>query len=713
MLAAALLALGMHTHDAHALGLGAIKTKSVLGEPFRAEIALLGTDGPPPGSTCFSIDTPVSASGDDLPWLTNARIRTQGNTIYISSPLSINEPIVMVGLKVACGYELAREYAVLLEPAGRTIAEELPEPAVAAASTATANTAPVARRQRDAANSSAEPSGSASRDTSEGASPPKPKARKPRRSTPSVQAPDRLFVAPPIDSGNGLKMSGGLVPRAEASEAEREALRTQHKLLAALDEQIATHLAIADKVKQLESRMAELQKQLGRTENALDSSQSGSIRTLPEPIISQDTSAPAPAVPEPVAAETIAADPAVEAPVAPMAASGARAEPSSPPAGLTNEPVKVINKLPPEPVPMAAETPNAAGVNWLVAALGALAAAAVLGGSWLWRRRARQLSVTTAMRQRRSEEAITRTMVAKPVAQTAAAPIGWVKDEDDPLEYLPEQTPVIAVVAPPVAVESSFHYLPGEATVQPAAPVTDAPLETVSVDIELTDSDADDITFPAKLDLELDSFVESTRSSGPRETTIVASGPKLVSNSSTIAAGLPFDQTATPANEEEAPSHEHVLELAEIMMSFGRAESAALTLSEFLRDYPKESLIPWLKLLDLFHTSGRRGEYDDLAPKLNRAFNVKVPDWEHFNGPVAPESVEQFGHIIARIKATWPSQDCLDYLTELMRDNRAGARIGFPLGVIDDILLLKSALEWHIANPEMTSTQTVPRLALM
>lgn len=739
LLAAALLALGMHAQDARALGLGAIKTKSVLGEPFRAEIALLGADGPRPGSICFSIDTPASASADDLPWLTNARIRLQGNTIYVSSPLSINEPIVMVGLKVGCGYELAREYAVLLEPAGRTIAEERPEVAAAAASPATTSIAPVARRQRDAARPSTEPSGNTSSDISESAPPPKSKARKQRRSAPPVQAPapDRLFVAPSIDSGNGLKMSGGLVPRAEASEAEREALRTQHKLLAALDEQIATHLAIADKVKQLESRMAELQKQLGRTENALNSSPPGAIRTLPEPIISQDTSVPAAAAPEPAATETVAADAAVEAQNETVAAGEAPAQPSPPPpAGLTNEPVKVINKLPPEQPLVAGETSDAAGVNWLVAALGALAAGAVLGGSWLWRRRAQRLSATTAMRQRHAEEAITRMMVAKPVAETTAGPFGWVKDQDDQAEFLPEQAPAFAaaVTAPSAHVEASFQYFPGEARsehmegievapvspfvepapAQPGAPVsTDAPLEAVSMDLDLAESGTAGMVLPAKLDLEFDSFVGSTSSSGLQETPVVASGPRLVSNSSTIATGLPFDQTATPANEEEAPSHEHVLELAEIMMSFGRAEGAAQTLSEFLRDYPKESLIPWLKLLDLYHTSGRRGEYDDLAPKLNRAFNVKVPDWEHFDGPIASESVEQFGHIIARINASWPSQDCLDYLTELLRDNRAGARIGFPLGVIDDILLLKSVLEWQVANPEMTTTQAAPRLALI
>ncbi|MFX7329568.1 hypothetical protein ABTI69_22510, partial [Acinetobacter baumannii] len=67
-----------------------------------------------------------------------------------------------------------------------------------------------------------------------------------------------------------------------------------------------------------------------------------------------------------------------------------------------------------------------------------------------------------------------------------------------------------------------------------------------------------------------------------------ASGPRLVSSNTGIppSSTLNIDQSAPPATEEVPPSHEHVLELAEIMMSFGRSEGAAQTLSEFLRDYP-------------------------------------------------------------------------------------------------------------------------------
>jgi hypothetical protein len=127
------------------------------------------------------------------------------------------------------------------------------------------------------------------------------------------------------------------------------------------------------------------------------------------------------------------------------------------------------------------------------------------------------------------------------------------------------------------------------APAQPDAPVStdapleavsiDAPLEAVSMDLDLAESGTAGMVLPAKLDLEFDSFVGSTSSSGLQgDCPSLRAGPRLVSNSSTIATGLPFDQTATPANEEEAPSHEHVLELAEIMMSFGRAEGAAQTL---------------------------------------------------------------------------------------------------------------------------------------
>lgn len=774
LLAAALLSIGLHPQLAQALGLGPVTVQSAIGEPFRGEISLLGGSGDPlPSSSCFSLDRPASAGADDLPWLTAGRIRLVGRTAIISGPSPVNEPILMVGVRVGCGYEVVREYTVLMQP--RT--ESAPATSEAVRSTR-GDTVPRRAPAPSAATPSAARAASDAPAADEAAPPPRPPRKSRRAASAQPSGGDRLRVAPAIDFGDGLQMSGGLAPRAPASEAQREALRTEQKLLAALDEQIATHLAIADKVKQLESRLAELQKQLDRNSRMLDAAGAPPVTAPP----AEPAAAPPPADTAPAAAESA---PVTEenadtpAPVAGPAEDSA-AEPSAPPeppAGLTNEPVKVITKLPPDAAPEE-DVAAGSGVNWMIASLGMLAAAAVLGGSWLWRRRAARLAEASAQRQRELEariaseprprrrdqrsadadfahtgEAPVNIRPADPAAYSS--PAAAIRAGDDastpaasgqeqvfegevvpPMDYVP---PSDVEADPPfrTAEVSSIGYFPGEAPDEQVEHVTlvapsssspadapdapaDTPADTVP-DLEFTPSSSGNVDFdigqdepppdarPARLDLEFDTFVGSATSAGVADQDTTSHPvPRLVASN----PGLSIDQSAAPANEEAAPSHEHVLELAEIMVSFGRAEGAAQTLSEFLRDYPKESLVPWLKLLDLYHKGGRRGEYDDLAPKLNRAFNVKVPDWEHFTGPNTSESVEQFAHIMARVNATWPNQDCLDYLTELIRDNRAGTRIGFPLGVIDDILLLRSVLEWLIANPPVTNT-SASRLALL
>lgn len=754
LLAAALLAIGLQATDAQALGLGGLRVRSALGEPFRAEVSLIGSGESTPASTCFSVGTPPSIGADDLPWLGSGRIRIQGHTLYISST-AVNEPILMVGLRVGCGFEVSRDYTVLLQPEGSAPEEA----AVAATPLAAATPADAARPARAARTPRAEASARTDEAAAQSAQaePARPARKaKPKRSDGSG---DRLFVAPGLDSG-ALKMSGGMGNRPEATEAQREALRSEQKLLAALDEQIATHLAIADKVKHLEARLAELQKQLDRSGAALDATRAPAA-AAPPPVQTTPTAAPA-AEQAPTTADTSTPPAEPAAPPTPEANAPA-AEPPPPAPGLTNEPAKIVTKLPPDSAPQEEPVVQTGGVDWMVAGLGLAAAGAVLGGGMLWRRRTARLAEARARRQQELEARLAEQQQTTRRREQRAADNAYAQGDDEPsfeartpfsgarteAARTSPFTPAVQLTPPPAPTNTatvsshsnavdevaSIEHFPGEAPAEHmenmaiAAPPPDTPaaeppsvsatvpdLEFTpaavsSVDFELgTDSDVGGAatSAPARLDLEFDTFVGSASSTGSAGDTAPAQGPRLVSSQ----ASIPIDQSAQSANEEEAPSHEHVLELAEIMMSFGRAEGAAQTLSDFLRDYPKESLVPWLKLLDLYHKGGRRGEYDDLAPKLNRAFNVKVPQWEEFTGPITSESVEQFAHIMARVNATWPGQDCLDYLTELLRDNRAGTRIGFPLGVIDDILLLKSMLEWLIANPPLTNT-SASRLALL
>ena len=153
---------------------------------------------------------------------------------------------------------------------------------------------------------------------------------------------------------------------------------------------------------------------------------------------------------------------------------------------------------------------------------------------------------------------------------------------------------------------------------------------------------------------------------------------------------------AAPAalgQDELMDEHDSAVELADIMMSFGRIQGAAQTLADFIRHNPRQGVAPWLKLLDVYKTAGMQGEFEALTRQLNSTFNVKVVSWDDFDAVrMASETIEQMPHIVARLQATWASRDSQVYLHELLRDNRDGTRQGFPLAVINEILCLLGVL---------------------
>lgn len=149
--------------------------------------------------------------------------------------------------------------------------------------------------------------------------------------------------------------------------------------------------------------------------------------------------------------------------------------------------------------------------------------------------------------------------------------------------------------------------------------------------------------------------------------------------------------------EEEVEEHDSAIELAEIMMSFGRVHGAAETLAEFIRHNPKQAVTPWLKLLEVYRAAGLRAEFDALARQLNKTFNVLAVTWENFDAArSAPASIELLPHIVANLEKLWGTRECQGYIHTLLRDNRDGTRQGFPLRIIDELLLLAAILEQHL-----------------
>lgn len=151
-----------------------------------------------------------------------------------------------------------------------------------------------------------------------------------------------------------------------------------------------------------------------------------------------------------------------------------------------------------------------------------------------------------------------------------------------------------------------------------------------------------------------------------------------------------------PAGTETDVIQEHksAVELADIMMSFGRVRGAAETLAEFIRGNPREAVSPWLKLLEVYRAAGLRDEFNAIAGELNKTFNVTTVNWQSYDALRASKmSLEDLPHICETLQKTWRTTACQRYLQQLLRDNRNGTRAGFPFSVIDEILTLTAILE--------------------
>ena len=143
-----------------------------------------------------------------------------------------------------------------------------------------------------------------------------------------------------------------------------------------------------------------------------------------------------------------------------------------------------------------------------------------------------------------------------------------------------------------------------------------------------------------------------------------------------------------------------VMELAEIMLSFGRVKGAAQALQEYIDQNPQEALQPWIRLMDVYRMAGMRAEFENVARNLNVHFNVEVQNWDEAQAsvvalsdserPVAPrpQSLEDMPRLLTTIVDLWGSGDVVGYLYQLLRDNRGGQRTGFALPVVEDVLFL-------------------------
>lgn len=235
------------------------------------------------------------------------------------------------------------------------------------------------------------------------------------------------------------------------------------------------------------------------------------------------------------------------------------------------------------------------------------------------------------------------------------------------------------------------------------------------------EAEALDEEAPAKPALKSNSFLSPEAHEQPNPT---ASTLSPVTTSSEL---LLSQLSESGASIEEHFEANPVMELAEIMLSFGRVKGAAQALQEFVDSNPEESLKPWIRLMDVYRMAGMRSEFERVAAELNQHFNVEIQLWNEMPAETSavsemaaiepsetlpiewPKStrkattLEEAEHIADRIVALWPRKECSEFLDQLLRSNRGGLRSGFSRSVVEEIMFL---VELQATIEEMTATET-------
>jgi hypothetical protein len=176
-------------------------------------------------------------------------------------------------------------------------------------------------------------------------------------------------------------------------------------------------------------------------------------------------------------------------------------------------------------------------------------------------------------------------------------------------------------------------------------------------------------------------------------------GPDVAASSRSVAEKMHFEASAGGRG-----GNDETLELAEIMLSLGLAQGAAQTLLEHISNNPRAALFHWLKLLDIYRTSGHRSDFKQAAEQLRQHFNIQAADWADTSNDTLP-TLEEYPRVTTRLQELWQTpEECIDYLVDLLNDNRGGTRTGFPQPVAEEILLLVKVLKDISGEPDSPTT---------
>lgn len=162
-------------------------------------------------------------------------------------------------------------------------------------------------------------------------------------------------------------------------------------------------------------------------------------------------------------------------------------------------------------------------------------------------------------------------------------------------------------------------------------------------------------------------------------------------------------EAITVETEDES---ENVLDIADAFLTHGRSNLAIQLLQDHLTEFPAESEIAWLFLLDLLYLEGLTNEYERTVAQCKHYYNVEILPHPARLVRDNQASFEVFPHLLAKLQQLWGTPDALNLLDSLIYNDRKQPRNGFNKNVFEELVLLRD-----IAIEQMQSSKVNELLA--
>ena len=157
-----------------------------------------------------------------------------------------------------------------------------------------------------------------------------------------------------------------------------------------------------------------------------------------------------------------------------------------------------------------------------------------------------------------------------------------------------------------------------------------------------------------------------------------------------------------------------VQQQAEFFVSVGEHDQAIDVLRDYIHVHSETAPHAYIELLNLYHSLGRRDDFEQLRDEFVRHFNGRVPDFAQYKR--GGRSLDDYADILAAIEAIWSTDEVETILEAYVFKQKAGSTgvAAFDMPALDDLLMLLAIAQttpakWRGAPPPRQRTTPSPQ----